>query len=253
MRDWVTNVADTHYILGSALGSHPFPMMVRDFHRVIGLEARAQILEQDGRCRICLVACVGGGSNAIGFFHPFLDDRDVRLIGVEAGGEAIITRAARGAVCRRQSRRAAGHPDLRSGGRRREDRADPFDFSRVSTTRRSDPSTRGCEELGRVEYTYATDAEALDAFQTLARLEGILPALESAHAVAYAQRIAKALGPQAILLVNLSGRGDKDVNTRGEGVGARKTAHHEVTQAYEGHEDGFVQSTFVSSCDFEPS
>jgi tryptophan synthase beta chain len=212
MRDWVTNVADTYYLLGSVLGPHPYPLMVREFQSVIGREARAQILEMTGALPAAIVACVGGGSNAIGIFDAFMDDRDVRLIGVEAGGEAI----ARG---RHAARFAGGSAGVLQGTRTfvLQDDDGNIDLTH-SISAGLDYAAVGPEhawlrELGRAEYAYVTDAEALDAFQTLAKLEGILPALESAHAVAYAQRIAKALGPKAILLVNLSGRGDKDVNT----------------------------------------
>jgi tryptophan synthase beta chain len=212
MRDWVTNVSDTYYLLGSVLGPHPYPLMVREFQSVIGREARAQILDLTGALPTAIVACVGGGSNAMGIFDAFMDDRDVRLIGVEAGGEAI----ARG---RHAARFAGGSAGVLQGTRTFVLQDDDgnielthsisagLDYAAVG------PEHAWLRELGRAEYAYVTDAEALDAFQTLAKLEGILPALESAHAVAYAQRIAKALGPQAILLVNLSGRGDKDVNT----------------------------------------
>jgi len=212
MRDWVTNVADTYYLLGSVLGPHPYPLMVREFQSVIGQEARAQILEMTGALPAAIVACVGGGSNAMGIFDAFMDDRDVRLIGVEAGGESI----ARG---RHAARFAGGSAGVLQGTRTfvLQDDDGNIDLTH-SISAGLDYAAVGPEhawlrELGRAEYGYVTDAEALDAFQTLAKLEGILPALESAHAVAYAQRIAKALGPQAILLVNLSGRGDKDVNT----------------------------------------
>jgi tryptophan synthase beta chain len=212
MRDWVTNVADTYYLLGSVLGPHPYPLMVREFQSVIGREARAQILDLTGALPAAIVACVGGGSNAIGIFDAFMDDRDVRLIGVEAGGEMI----ARG---RHAARFAGGSAGVLQGTRTfvLQDDDGNIDLTH-SISAGLDYAAVGPEhawlrELGRAEYAYVTDAESLDAFQMLAKLEGILPALESAHAVAYAQRIAKALGPQAILLVNLSGRGDKDVNT----------------------------------------
>jgi tryptophan synthase beta chain len=212
MRDWVTNVAETYYLLGSVLGPHPYPLMVREFQSVIGREARAQILEMTGTLPAAIVACVGGGSNAIGIFDAFMADRDVRLIGVEAGGEMI----ARG---RHAARFAGGSAGVLQGTRTFVLQDDDgnielthsisagLDYAAVG------PEHAWLREMGRAEYGYVTDAEALEAFQTLAKLEGILPALESAHAVAYAQRIAKELGPEAILLVNLSGRGDKDVNT----------------------------------------
>src|SRR6266851_6594235 len=212
MRDWVTNVGDTYYLLGSVLGPHPYPLMVREFQSVIGREARQQIVELAGRLPDAIVACVGGGSNAIGMFDAFIGDRDVRLIGVEAGGEEI----ARG---RHAARFAGGSAGVLQGTRtfvlQDEDGnielthsiSAGLDYAAVG------PEHAWLRELGRAEYAYVTDTEALDAFQRLAQLEGILPALESAHAIAYAQRIAKSLGPTAILLVNLSGRGDKDVQT----------------------------------------
>ena len=212
MRDWVTNVADTYYLLGSVLGPHPYPLMVREFQSVIGREARAQILDMTGVLPAAIVACVGGGSNAMGIFDAFMDDRDVRLIGVEAGGETI----ARG---RHAARFAGGSAGVLQGTRTFVLQDDDGNIELThSISAGLDYAAVGAEhawlrEMGRAEYAYVTDAEALDAFQALAKLEGILPALESAHAIAYAQRIAKALGPKAILLVNLSGRGDKDVNT----------------------------------------
>jgi tryptophan synthase beta chain len=212
MRDWVTNVADTYYLLGSVLGPHPYPLMVREFQSVIGREARPQILELAGRLPTAIVACVGGGSNAIGIFDAFMDDREARLIGVEAGGEQIV----RG---RHAARFAGGSTGVLQGTRtfvlQDEDGnielthsiSAGLDYAAVG------PEHAWLRELGRAEYAYATDDEALRAFQTLAKLEGILPALESAHAVAHAQRLARELGPEAVVLVNLSGRGDKDVQT----------------------------------------
>ena len=212
MRDWVTNVEDTYYLLGSVLGPHPYPLMVREFQAVIGREARAQITAQAGRLPDVIVACVGGGSNAIGIFDGFVDDPTVRLIGVEAGGEAIV----RG---RHAARFAGGSEGVLQGTRtfvlQDEDGnielthsvSAGLDYAAVG------PEHAWLRSLGRSEYASVTDAEALEAFQTLARLEGILPALESAHAIAHAMKTAKALGRSGILLVNLSGRGDKDVNT----------------------------------------
>jgi tryptophan synthase beta chain len=212
MRDWVTNVADTYYLLGSVLGPHPYPLMVREFQSVIGEEARPQMLKLAGRLPTAIVACVGGGSNAMGIFDGFIDDHEVRLIGVEAGGEQII----RG---RHAARFAGGSMGVLQGTRTFVLQDDDgnielthsisagLDYAAVG------PEHAWLRELGRAEYTYVTDAEALAAFQTLARLEGILPALESAHAIAYAQRLARELGPSEIVLVNLSGRGDKDVQT----------------------------------------
>ena len=212
MRDWVTNVEDTYYLLGSVVGPHPYPLMVREFQSVIGREARAQITAQAGRLPDAIVACVGGGSNAIGIFDAFVDDPTVRLIGVEAGGEAIV----RG---RHAARFAGGSEGVLQGTRtfvlQDEDGnielthsvSAGLDYAAVG------PEHAWLRSLGRSEYASVTDAEALEAFQTLARLEGILPALESAHAIAHAMKTAKALGRSGILLVNLSGRGDKDVNT----------------------------------------
>ncbi len=212
MRDWVTNVADTYYLLGSVLGPHPYPLMVREFQAVIGREARPQILKLAGRLPTAIVACVGGGSNAMGIFDGFVDDRDVRLIGVEAGGEQIV----RG---RHAARFAGGSTGVLQGTRTFVLQDDDGNIELThSISAGLDYAAVGPEHAwlrarGRAEYAYATDEEALQAFQTLARLEGILPALESAHAIAYAQRLARDLGPSAILLVNLSGRGDKDVQT----------------------------------------
>ena len=212
MRDWVTNVQTTYYLLGSALGPHPYPLMVREFQSVIGREARGQILELAGRLPDAIVACVGGGSNALGIFDAFINDRDVRLIGVEAGGEAII-------LGRHAARFAGGSPGVLQGTRTYVLQDDDGNIEMThSVSAGLDYAAVGPEHAflrstGRAEYAYATDAQAIAGFQTLARLEGILPALESAHAVAHAQIVAKALGPDGVVLVNLSGRGDKDVNT----------------------------------------
>lgn len=210
MRDWVATVENTHYIIGSALGSHPFPMMVRDFHRVIGREARAQILEKEGRLPDLLVACVGGGSNAIGLFHPFLDSEDVRMVGVEAGGDGIIPE-------RHAARFQGGKLGVLQGTKTwllaNEDGqielthsvSAGLDYAAVG------PEHAFLQDLGRVEYTYATDEEALAAFQELAQTEGILPALETSHAIAYGIKIAGSLPKTDIMIINCSGRGDKDV------------------------------------------
>ena len=212
MRDWVTNVSDTYYLLGSVLGPHPYPLMVREFQSVIGRESRAQILELAGRLPDAIVACVGGGSNAIGMFDAFIDDPGVRLIGVEAGGEQIV----RG---RHAARFAGGSAGVLQGTRTFVLQDDDGNIELThSISAGLDYAAVGPEHawlraVGRTEYAYVTDDDALEAFQTLARLEGILPALESAHAVAYAQRVARELGRSGIVLVNLSGRGDKDVNT----------------------------------------
>ncbi len=212
MRDWVTNVADTYYLLGSVLGPHPYPLMVREFQSVIGREARGQILALAGTLPTAIVACVGGGSNAMGIFDAFIEDRDVRLVGVEAGGERII----RG---RHAARFAGGSAGVLQGTRTFVLQDDDGNIELThSISAGLDYAAVGPEHawlraLGRSEYAHVGDEEALEAFQTLARLEGILPALESAHAIAHAMRIARELGPAAVLLVNLSGRGDKDVQT----------------------------------------
>ena len=210
MRDWVTNVRNTHYILGSALGAHPYPMMVRDFHRVIGQELREQILAREGRLPDELVACVGGGSNAIGCFFDFLDDRQVRLTGVEAGGRGIRRgeHAARFeggklGVLQGSKTYILQNPDGQielthsvSAG---------LDYAAIG------PEHAYYRDLKRIDYAYATDDEVLTAFQLCSRLEGIIPALESTHALVHALKRAKEMKPDQILVVNLSGRGDKDV------------------------------------------
>ncbi len=212
MRDWVANVHDTYYLLGSALGPHPYPLMVREFQSVIGREARQQILEQAGRLPDIVVACVGGGSNAIGIFDGFVEDAGVRLIGVEAGGERI-------APGRHAARFSGGSAGVLQGTRTfiLQDDAGNIELTH-SISAGLDYAAVGPEhawlrDLGRTEYTYITDADALDGFQSLARLEGILPALESAHAIAYAQRLANEVPDGTIIMVNLSGRGDKDVQS----------------------------------------
>ncbi len=210
LRDWVTNVRTTHYILGSALGPHPYPMMVRDFHRVIGIEARRQILEREKRLPDLLVACVGGGSNAIGLFHPFLGDESVKMTGVEAGGHGIkhgehAARFQGGKLGVLQGTKTwllaneDGQIELThsvSAG---------LDYAAVG------PEHAWLQSEGRVDYTYATDDEALDAFSELSRTEGIIPALETSHALAYVKKIAPKMGRDKIIIANLSGRGDKDV------------------------------------------
>ena len=215
LRDWVTNVANTYYLLGSALGPHPYPFMVREFQSVIGAEARAQIVNQAGRLPDVLLACVGGGSNSIGLFHPFLTDERVRMIGVEAGGagNALGQHAARfnelgGArpgvlqgtmsyVLQDEHGQVAATHSVSAG----------LDYPSIG------PEHAFLHDSGRVEYVSVSDAEALEAFQTLSKLEGIIPALESAHAVAHAIKVAREMRPDQIVLVNLSGRGDKDIDT----------------------------------------
>jgi len=210
MRDWVSNVADSYYLLGSALGPHPYPMIVRDFHKVIGQEARAQILEAEGRLPDEICACLGGGSNAIGAFHEFLDDKDVALTAVEAGGTAIETG-------HHAARFSGGHAGIFQGMKSyvlqdksgqislTESISAGLDYAGVG------PEHANLMELGRVQYLYAHDKEALAAFQKLSRMEGILPALESSHALAYGMRRAKEMDKDQIIIVNLSGRGDKDM------------------------------------------
>jgi tryptophan synthase beta chain len=212
MRDWVANVGGTYYLLGSALGPHPYPLMVREFQSVIGREARRQMLDQVGRLPDIIVACVGGGSNAIGIFDAFVNDKAVRLIGVEAGGERI-------APGRHAARFAGGSTGVLQGTRTfvLQDDAGNIELTH-SISAGLDYAAVGPEhawlrDLGRTEYAYVTDAEALEGFQALARLEGILPALESAHAVAYTMRLAKEVADDTVILVNLSGRGDKDVQS----------------------------------------
>jgi len=212
MRDWVTNVATTHYLLGSVLGPHPYPLMVREFQSVIGAEARVQFEAAAGGAPDAVIASVGGGSNAMGIFDAFVDQPGVRLVGVEAGGtgtalgqhaarfaggEPGIFQGTHSAVLQSEDGNIAGTHSISAG----------LDYAAVG------PEHAWLRELGRAEYVSASDAEALDAFSRLSRLEGILPALESAHAVAWARRLAAELGPACSILVNLSGRGDKDVQT----------------------------------------
>jgi tryptophan synthase beta chain len=221
MRDWVTNVSDTYYLLGSVLGPHPYPLMVREFQSVIGREARAQFLELAGGLPTVIVACVGGGSNAMGVFDAFIEDRDVRLIGVEAGGKAIApgqhaARFAGGSAGVLQGTRTFVLQDVDGNIELTHSISAGLDYAAVG------PEHAWLRARGRAEYAYVSDDEALQAFQTLARLEGILPALESAHAIAYAQRVARELGREATVLVNLSGRGDKDVQTVEKNLATRK-------------------------------
>ncbi len=210
MRDWVTNVRHTHYILGTAYGAHPYPVMVRNFHRVIGDEARRQILEREERLPDLLIACVGGGSNAIGLFYPFLNDSTVKMLGVEAGGEGILPE-------RHAARFQGGSLGVLQGTR---SYVLQDEFGQIQSTHSVSagldyaavgPEHAWLKDLGRVEYGYATDDQALAAFLRLARIEGIIPALESAHAVAAAIERAPTMSQDSIILVNLSGRGDKDV------------------------------------------
>ncbi len=212
MRDWVTNVADTHYLIGTVTGPHPFPEMVRDFHRIIGVEARGQVLDLAGRLPDAVVACVGGGSNAMGIFHRFIDDAGVRLVGVEAGGEGIPSG-------HHAARFADSEPGVLHGTfSYLMQNADGQTIESHSISAGLDYPSVGPEhaflrDSGRAEYRYATDEQAMRAFELLSRTEGIIPAIESAHALAGAMQLGSELGPEALLLVNLSGRGDKDVDT----------------------------------------
>ena len=210
MRDWVTNIRATHYILGTAYGAHPYPVMVRNFQRVIGDEARRQILEQEERLPDHLIACVGGGSNAIGLFYPFLGDKSVAMTGVEAGGEGIIEgrHAARfqgGGLGVLQGTRSFVLQDEDGQIQLTHSVSAGLDYAAVG------PEHAWLRDIDRAEYTYATDTEALAAFQKLAKLEGIIPALESSHAIAEAIKAAPKMSADKIIIVNLSGRGDKDV------------------------------------------
>jgi tryptophan synthase beta chain len=212
MRDWVARPEDTHYLLGSALGPHPYPLMVREFQSVIGQEARAQCLAQIGRLPEAVVACVGGGSNAIGIFDAFIDDAGVQLIGIEAGGDAIApgrhaARFAGGSVGVLQGTRTLVLQDSHGNIELTHSVSAGLDYAAVG------PEHAWLHSQGRAEYHNISDAEALEGFQTLARTEGILPALESSHAIAHVMKVARTFGNDAVLLVNLSGRGDKDVQT----------------------------------------
>ena len=215
LRDWVTNVADTYYLLGSALGPHPYPLMVRDFQSVIGREARAQILEQEGRLPDALVACVGGGSNSIGLFHPFLSDSSIRMIGVEAGGQGNEL----GQHAARFNTGGGGRPGVLQGTMsyvlqdENGQVASTHSISAGLDYPSIGPEHAFLHDLGRVEYDSVSDDDALAAFQLLSKLEGIIPALESAHAVAHAIKVAGGMKRDQIVIVNLSGRGDKDVDS----------------------------------------
>ena len=212
MRDWVTNVDDTFYIIGTVAGPHPYPEMVRDFQRIIGREARAQMLEKTDRLPDALVACVGGGSNAIGLFHPFINDEDVAIYGVEGGGDGLETNRHAAPLCK-------GKPGVLHGNRTylMEDNngqiiethsiSAGLDYPGVG------PEHAWLKDIGRANYVAVTDTEALDAFHALTKIEGIIPALESSHALAYAAKLAVEMGKGKNILVNLSGRGDKDIHT----------------------------------------
>jgi len=220
MRDWVTNVESTFYIIGTVAGPHPYPMMVRDFNSVVGRELRTQMPEAIGRQPDAILACVGGGSNAMGAFYPYIEDKSVRLIGVEAGGLGLASGKHAATLC-------AGKPGVLHGNRtyliqdengqiiETHSIAAGLDYPGVG------PEHAWLKDSGRAEYVSITDDEALNAFHTLTRMEGIMPALESAHAVAYAMKLAPTLPMEQVLLVNLSGRGDKDMNTVAERSGLK--------------------------------
>jgi tryptophan synthase beta chain len=220
-RDWVSTVDHTHYVIGSVGGPHPFPAMVRDFQRVIGVEARAQCLDRLGRLPDAVCACVGGGSNAIGIFHAFLDDTAVRLYGFEAGGEGL-------ASGRHAATLTGGRPGVLHGSRSyllQDDDGQTIESHSISAGLDYPgvgPEHAWLHDAGRVDYQPVTDAEAMEAFGLLCRTEGIIPAIESAHALGGALRIARELGPEAVIVVNLSGRGDKDVGTAAEWFGLLK-------------------------------
>jgi tryptophan synthase beta chain len=219
LRDWVSNVEDTYYLIGTAAGPHPYPELVRDFQAVIGKEARAQMLEQEGRLPDMIIAAVGGGSNAIGLFHPFLDDKDVEIVGVEAGGHGIDVENGHAASM------TGGRPGVLHGNRTYllQD-ADGQILEGHSVSAGLDypgvgPEHSWLRDTGRVQYVPIVDQEALDAFQLCTRVEGIIPALESAHAIAQVIKVAPTMGKDKTIIVNLSGRGDKDVHTVGKLLG----------------------------------
>lgn len=212
MRDWVTNVETTHYLLGTVAGPHPFPTMVRDFHRIIGVESRAQVLELTGRLPDAVLACVGGGSNAIGIFHPFINDTSVRLIGLEAGGDGVETG-------RHAATISGGTPGVLHGTRSyvlQDENGQTVESHSISAGLDYPgvgPEHAFLHDIGRAEYRAITDDQAMHAFALLSKTEGIIPAIETAHALAGALQVGNELGKDAILLINLSGRGDKDVQT----------------------------------------
>jgi len=222
LRDWVTNVGDTYYLLGSALGPHPYPLMVRDYQSVIGREARTQILEQEGRLPDGLIACVGGGSNSIGLFHPFLSDSSIKMIGVEAGGSGNEL----GQHAARFNGAGGGRPGVLQGTMsyvlqdNNGQVAATHSISAGLDYPSIGPEHAFLHDAGRVEYVSVSDSDALEAFQLLSKLEGIIPALESAHAVAHAIKTARQMKRDQLLIVNLSGRGDKDINSVREELGA---------------------------------
>lgn len=212
MRDWVTNIDDTFYIIGTVAGPHPYPAMVRDFQTVIGREARAQVQEQAGKLPDAIVACVGGGSNAIGLFYPFLDDKDVAIYGVEAAGDGLETGNHAAPLC-------AGRPGVLHGNRTylmEDDDGQIIETHSVSAGLDYPgvgPEHAWLKDIGRAQYVAITDDEALQAFHDLTRMEGIIPALESSHALAYVTKLAPTMTSDQVIVVNLSGRGDKDIHT----------------------------------------
>jgi len=218
MRDWVTNVETTHYLLGTVAGPHPFPTMVRDFQRIIGVEAREQVLELTGKLPDAVLACVGGGSNAIGIFHPFIDDKNVRLIGLEAGGKGIETGLHAATI-------SGGTPGVLHGTRsyvlqdKDGQTVESHSISAGLDYPGVGPEHAYLNDIGRAEYRAVTDDQAMYAFSLLCKSEGIIPAIEAAHALAGALEIGNELGKDATLLINLSGRGDKDVQTAAEYFG----------------------------------
>jgi tryptophan synthase beta chain len=220
LRDWVTHVFDTYYLIGSVAGPHPYPMMVRDFQSVIGQEARRQILKQEGRLPDCLVACVGGGSNSMGLFYPFVNDQNVRMIGVEAAGRGLRSGKHAASVLGGEVGVLHGSKSYilqDNAGQIRETHsiAAGLDYPGVG------PELSYLKDLGRVEFASATDRAAMEAIQFLAQVEGIIPALESAHAIAAVMQLAPRLGKQKTIVVNLSGRGDKDMGTVGDYLGVK--------------------------------
>jgi tryptophan synthase beta chain len=220
MRDWVTNVESTHYLLGTVAGPHPFPTMVRDFHRIIGVEARAQVLELTGKLPDAVLACVGGGSNAIGIFHPFIDDVGVALIGLEAGGDGVTTG-------RHAATISGGSPGVLHGTRSyvlQDENGQTVESHSISAGLDYPgvgPEHAFLHDIGRAQYRAITDAEAMHAFALLCKTEGIIPAIETAHALAGAMQVGREMGPSATILINLSGRGDKDVSTAAEYFGIK--------------------------------
>lgn len=220
LRDWVTNVENTFYIIGTAAGPHPYPELVRDFQSVIGDEAKAQMMEREGRLPDTLVACIGGGSNAIGLFHPFLDDADVKIVGVEAAGHGIETGEHAASL-------TGGRPGVLHGNKTYLLQSDDGQITEAHSISAGldypgiGPEHAWLKDMGRVEYVSATDKEALEMFQLCSKLEGIIPALEPSHALAHVARIAPDLPKDHIILMNMCGRGDKDVFTVAEALGVK--------------------------------